>query len=114
MPSRKNRSKGTFTATQVGALVETFRNEIRVVVEGLTDVHKELRGFRDWRLTTTRELEGFRDWRCGVTKELEGFRDWRTGVSQELSAIKTDIGSIRTDLKGFDQRLQTTEAKVGL
>ena len=80
--------------------MEALRNEIRIVAEGLEDMRKEFAGFKEWR--------------GAITKELEGFRDWRTGVSQELSAIKKEVGSMRTDLKTFDQRLQTVEAKVRL
>ena len=90
---RSPRDKDTFTAREVGALLESLRHQIKLIAEGVADLRKEVDGFKSWRTTID---------------------TWRTGVDDAFNFIKKEIQLMRTDLKAFDERLKLVEAKVGL
>ena len=86
MPARKRSPKDGFTATEVGTLIESLRNEIRLVVEGLADIRRE----------------------------VDGLKAWREVMTEDIALIKTELRAIRTDLTAFDTRLKIVEEKLGI
>jgi len=101
MAERKRAPKSSsFSPTEVGVLIESLRDELRVVADGVADVHKEVNGLKAWR--------------AGVTEELALNSVWRNDAKDTLDAMREELRAIKVDRKTFDGRLKIVEAKVGL
>jgi hypothetical protein len=105
MPERKHvpkhkRPQNTFTATEVGTLLESIQTEIRLVADGVADIQ--------------RQVDGLKAWRTDVMNEVEGLKLWRVKVTGDLNEIMGDLRTIKANLKTFEARIQAVEAKVAL
>ena len=90
MPPRKRpQQKDSFSATEVGVLIEELRSEFRTVVDIARDVKAEVEGLHRWRSVVDEKLV-------------------------KLDFVLTELRMIRSELKAFDERLRAVEAKVGL
>jgi len=121
MPARQRPQRETFTATEVGALIESLRKEIRIVADGFADVRKELDGFKawrtridDWRARVDLALLGSENWRTSIDRWRASVDDWRAKTDERLDLITKEVQAARADVKMFGERLATVEAKVGL
>lgn len=89
MADRKRSQKDTFSAREVGVLIEELRSEFRSVLEMVRQIKAEVDGLHRWRAVVDEKLV-------------------------KLDFVLTELRLLRADLKAFDQRLKTLEAKVGV
>lgn len=86
MPPSKRPSKDAFTVTEVGALIESLRHEIRLVAEGLVDLRTKV---------------------DNLSKDVGNLR-------KDADLILVEIRAIRSEMKTFDARLKVVEEKLGI
>ena len=114
MPPRKRPSKEPFAAREVAVLLEDLRSQFRTFGEGLEEirgrlagVEAEVRAFSDF--TTFQKLVSER-----VRDDVSSLTAMGRKMTADIAAIRDDLRSIKSELKGFDTRLTAVEAKVGL
>ena len=107
MPERKRPSSETFTAREVGALIEDLRAQFRTFGEGLEDIRGRLAALE----AEVREFRDFASLQRLVSEKLRDNLNSLTAMSRKITA---DIAAMRDDFKRFEARVGAVEAKVGL
>ncbi|OGX36493.1 MAG: hypothetical protein A3C36_01335 [Omnitrophica WOR_2 bacterium RIFCSPHIGHO2_02_FULL_52_10] len=95
MNNSPKKKSGNFTPSQVGALFESLKSDIRLLAEGLSD----LRGKFDMMFAELgRQREEFFLMKADMNI-----------IKSDMSSMKTDMSAVKDLLKNHDKRLSQLE-----
>ncbi len=121
MAERRRISKSTFSATEVGTLIEDLRSQFKIFGEGFEDVRGRLAGVEAQveesnRFATFHKLvfETLRHDTSALTVMGRKVTADIAAIRDEIHKNTTDLVEIKGGVKHFNSRLSAVEAKVGL
>lgn len=104
MATEPRKEGKSFSATEVGTLVESFQTNLSVVAE-------EVRGFSDWRERVESKLTGIEERLILVEDRLSGVEYQLTGMGGRLTRVENVV---LESIPPLAKRVAKLEAKAGI
>jgi len=92
----KKKIEEMFSGTQVGVLIEDFKDDVRVVAENQIGLQDELQSFKKDMYSFKKDMYSFRDEMYSFRDEMYEFRDL---VLEDLDEIKMRLDRIEKDIE---------------
>ncbi len=119
---KNKKAPKVFTESQVGSLIESFRDDVKIVSENLIGMNErfgkfqsEMYGFRDEMYDFKNEMYAFRDEMHDFKNEMHEFKDemyeFRNLTLEELDEIKGRLEGIEKDIKEIKEKLKNKADK---
>ncbi|OGX34385.1 MAG: hypothetical protein A3C36_00340 [Omnitrophica WOR_2 bacterium RIFCSPHIGHO2_02_FULL_52_10] len=113
--SPKKKRSDTFTAAQVGVLVEDFRSQFRVFGEGMDLLNNRFGGLERRVDGIANRLEDVRINQAMTLERVTRLEISVTGLKSDVSVLKSDVSGLKSDgtsLKRDMASLKATTAQI--
>lgn len=114
MVERKRAKKDTFSAAEVGALIEDLRFQFTSFGEGLEDMRGRMAALEAEMKEIKEPAEFFRIAYRKMSEDIGSLTTLGRKTTADIAAIRDDIRSMKDHWNHLEARVTTVEGKVGL